>query len=85
MAGRMKEVALPDGRTVNGVIIPFQGGVEHWNEYLLDDGTVIRVKVVTTEIVRVDGQWDKQGNPWYLVETTNVVKVSAAEALRQKG
>lgn len=61
----------------------FQTGGEHWNEYLVDDGTVVRVKLVVTEIIRLDGEYNAQGEPLYTVESTNVSAISAPEELRQ--
>ena len=54
---------------------------ENWNEYLADDGSVIRVKLVVTEIVRVDGMYDDQGAPGYWIKSANVTNVSAPEEL----
>lgn len=57
---------------------------EHWNEYLLEDGTVIKMKLVVTDVVRVDDEFDGEGNPVYVVKSTNVVSVSAPEELKRK-
>lgn len=73
------------GQMVDATEVSFQAGGEHWNEYLLDDGSVIKLKTVTTEIVRVDGQYDQDGNPLYVVRSTNIVTVSAPEKLRRPG
>lgn len=83
--GRKKKVQLPDGSFVDATIIPFRGDVEHWNEYLLDDSTVVRMKAVVTEIARLDGQYDAEGNPAYIINSTNVTHVSAPEDLKKRG
>lgn len=70
---------------VEATQVPFQVGGEHWNEYLCDDGSVLRMKVVTTEIFRVDGRYDNEGNPTYVVKSTNVLTVSAPDKLRRQG
>jgi hypothetical protein len=70
------------GKEVEVTVLSFQVGGEHWNEYLVDDGTVIRMKTVATEINRIDQEYDEEGNPVYLVKSTNVVNVSAPEKLR---
>jgi hypothetical protein len=59
--------------------------VEHWNEYLLDDGTIVRLKAVVTEIVRIEGRYDPEGNPAYAINTTNVAHISAPEELKKGG
>lgn len=62
----------------------FQTGAEHWNEYLLTDGSVVRLKAVVTEILKVDGKFDNEGNPVYVVKSANVVTVSASDRAREK-
>jgi hypothetical protein len=64
--------------------VGFRSSGEHWNEYLADDGTVIRIKLVVTEVLRVDGAYDDEGNPGYLVKSTNVTNISAPDDLRRK-
>ena len=63
--------------------VGFRTGAEHWNEYLIDDGTVVRIKLVATEVLRVDGEYDPQGNPVYIVASTNVTAVSAPQEKRR--
>lgn len=82
--GRKRKVQLPDGTTVDATVVPFRGDVEHWNEYLLDDHTVVRMKAVVTEIARLDGQYDAEGNPAYIVFSTNVTHVSPPEELKRR-
>lgn len=64
--------------------VGFRTSGEHWNEYLLDDGTVLRIKLVATEILRIDGEFDAQGNPAYVVASTNVTAVSASQDKRKE-
>jgi hypothetical protein len=56
---------------------------EYWNEYLLDDGTVLRFKGVVTGVFRVEGQYDPEGNPMYAVRSNNIVSVSAPDDMRK--
>lgn len=78
---RTKKVKLPDGREIEGEIMPFQSGGEHWNEYLVEDGTVIKIKLVASEVVRLNGEYDQAGNPVYIVQSTNVLSVSVPDEL----
>jgi hypothetical protein len=78
-----KKVQLPDGRWVEGTLMHFQTGGEHWNEYLVDDGTLLRVKLVATEVVKVDGQFDQEGNPVYVLNSANVMVVRSPEDLKR--
>jgi hypothetical protein len=83
--GRKKKIRLQDGSFADATIVPFRGDVEHWNEYLLDDGTVVRMKLVVTEVARLDGEYDDEGNPVYVINSSNVTHVSAPEDLKKGG
>lgn len=81
---RKKKIQLPNGQSVEASEVPFQTGAEHWNEYVLQDGSVLKLRTVTTEILRVDGQYDNDGNPVYILKSTNVLAVSAPDSLRRQ-
>jgi hypothetical protein len=80
---RKRRTRLPDGREVDATEIGFRSSGEHWNEYLVDDGTVIRIKIIATEVVRIDDEYDADGNPVYVVKSGNVMAISAPEDLRR--
>ena len=79
---RRKKVTI-GGEEVDAVEIPFQAGAEHWNEYLLNDGSVLKMKTITTEVLRLEDRYDNDGNPTYLLKSTNVLAVSAPDELRR--
>ncbi|MBU4252745.1 MAG: hypothetical protein Q8N62_05600 [Candidatus Omnitrophota bacterium] len=58
---------------------------EYWNQYLLDDGTVIKMKLVATKALRVDNKYDQEGNPLYIIQSTNITSVNAPDNLKKKG
>ena len=68
-----QKIKGPDGKEHDATPIGFQNAREYWNEYLLDDGTIIRLKLVATEVLRVDGMKDANGGPVYVVKSTNVI------------
>jgi hypothetical protein len=80
---RKKKVNLPGIGVVDGVEVGFRPEGENWNVYLADDGTVIRLKLVATDVVRLEGQYDAQGNPVYFVQSSNIMAISAPENLRR--
>jgi len=81
---RRTKIQLPNGEEVDAVELSFQTSGEHWNEYLLDDGSVVRLKLVLTSIARIEGMYDPNGAPVYVAQSTNVMSVSAPENLRRK-
>ena len=84
MEGKKKKVKIGPGQEVDATEVSYRTSGEFWNEYLTEDGSVIKVKLVVTDIVRVDGAYDIQGQPIYFVQSSNVVAVSAPEELRKK-
>jgi hypothetical protein len=74
----------PDGEDHEVTELSFQNAREHWNEYLLDDGTVLKLKPVATQVFRFEDLRDGDGNPMYIIKSTNVTVVSVPETLRKK-
>ena len=81
---RKRKANLPGLGQVDVTEVGFRASGEHWNEYLADDGTVIRMKLVVTDIVRIDGKYDDEGNPAYWIKSSNVTNVSAPDELRKE-
>ena len=52
---------------------------EHWNTYQLEDGHEVRVKLVVSQMLRVPGKVDPEGNPVYLIRHTQSVVVAAPD------
>ena len=72
------------GRQVEASPIDVSQCSERWNEYLLEDGTVLKMKLVLQKVLRVDGQYDAERNPVYIMQSTNVSTVSSPEELKKK-
>ena len=73
------------GQQVDAETVEATQSSERWNEYLLEDGTVLKLKTVLTNVYRVEGQYDAEGNPVYVVQSTNVISAVAPQELRRKG
>jgi len=63
------------GREVEATEVEFLTRKEDFNEYQLTDGTVIKMKTVVTDVVKIEGEVDPEGNPVYQVRSTNIVRV----------
>ena len=53
---------------------------EHQNTYLLDYGTVMNMRTVVVSVARLANRW-KDGQPIYVIQSQNVLNVSAPERL----
>ena len=78
MAG-VRQIQGPDGQPHDAEPVGFRTVGEHFNEYLLDDGTVLRVKLVLTEIMKIADMRDAQGNPIYFFQHQQVTSVDVPQ------
>jgi len=72
------------GEEVQALPIDINQTSENWNQYLLDDGTLIKMKLVATKVMRIDDKYDAEGNPLYIIQSTNITSVNAPAHLKKK-
>ena len=81
---KLEKFKLPSGESVDGEQVEINQSSEHWNQYLLEDGSVLKLKSVATKIVRLKDQYDPIGNPVYFLQSNNVVTVDSPEELKKR-
>jgi len=59
-------------------------GGEHWNKYILLDGTEMKVKAVVAEVLRVEGAYAPNGDPLYNINASIIVTTHAPDQLKKK-
>ena len=72
------------GREVLGEEIEFEVEKESFNTYILHDGTKVKIKTVVSDVVRLDVH-KEDGEPVYLLTSTNIVSAIVPENLKRKG
>jgi hypothetical protein len=70
------------GEDVDAFEIPFES-TERWTEIRLEDG--LRLKAVVSNVYRVDGKTDNQGNPVYAIKSTNAMVTEVGPTKRTTG
>lgn len=71
-------------QSVEATPMPIVNSSEVWAEYLLGDGTVIKVKFAVTEILRLEGQFNDVGDPQFYVRGNQLVNaVNCPEETRK--
>jgi hypothetical protein len=84
MAERKVRV-MHDGKEVDAFDVPIKESSDKWSEYVLDDGTVIRIKLSLISAARVPGSYDNLGYPAYAtVVTPTLVVVDSDPKFRRK-
>ena len=71
------------GRQVEATPIDVNQSSEKWNDYLLEDGTVLKMKLILKKVMRVDNEYDAEGNPIYVMQSTNVSTITAPKDLKR--
>jgi hypothetical protein len=71
------------GREVQGEGVEFETEREAFNSYQLQDGTTLKLKSVVIEIVRLD-QFNRAGDPVYVIRSQNIVAAVVPENLKKK-
>ena len=70
-------------RSIEAEDMEFKTSREDWNEYQVEDGFTVRIKLVVSSILKTQER-DPQGNPVYIVQSTNIVKVLPPETYSRK-
>lgn len=72
---------------IDGNEVPISESTERWSEMILEDGTILRVKAMVLGAIRIDGQWDPEGNPLYALRggPPTVSMVSVPDRLKRPG
>lgn len=79
-----KNQVVAAGKLVDAEVVEVREATRPWTDFLLEDGTRLRVNVVILNCHRIEGEYDQRGNPKYLVNTQNVISATAPEELRRK-
>ncbi len=66
-----------------GEDVAFNTILESWNEYKLEDGTEVRLKVVVKRVIRTLRR-NASGEPIYVVQSQNVLDTRVSDDLIEK-
>ena len=83
MADRIP-ISKPDGSVTYGVEVDMQSSKENWNEYALEDGTRLRLKVVVQQVVRLEDR-NPGGEPIYVIKSMNILDARVPDILKARG
>ena len=72
------------GKKVTGQTVEFDVEKENWNIYSLEDGTKLRMRSVVAQLIRLENEYNQQGDPVYLVNSQNIVSADVPDHLKKK-
>ena len=62
----------------DGVEVGVRESTERWSEVTLEDGSVLRLKPSVFSAIRIEGEYDPDGNPMYAVKAGQVLVIASA-------
>lgn len=65
--------------------VPIKESTERWTEIHLEDGAVLRIKPVVLSAIRVENQYDQEGNPIYQLKVNQLMTVASIPDHLRKG
>jgi hypothetical protein len=83
---KMVKVPFPNPNSPlrDGFEVGVSESTEKWSEVTLLDGTILRIRPSVISAIRIDGEYDADGNPGYMLKAQpTVVIVSSPEHLRR--
>lgn len=72
------------GRMVDAERLSFINKEEHWSQYVIEDGAIIRFKVEALTVHKVVGETDKDGNPLYVMQFKQAMVLAKAPIKDEK-
>ena len=81
--GQKKTVEY-QGRKVPGEVLEFEAKTEGWNQYTLEDGTSLKMKLVLLDVTRVLNEYGPTGDPVYMFSAQQIVGVTPPDNLKKK-
>lgn len=71
-------------RVVSAEKVEFNPITENWSLYRLEDGSVVRLRLIVSEIFKLPGSDPVTGMPQYLAKSTNIMAVEPARSSMTK-
>jgi len=62
-------------RLVEAVTVDFTAEAEPWETFVLEDGSVVKMRVTPNSIMRLEGEFDAGGNPIYVINNSVAIRV----------
>ena len=66
------------GNVIEAEKMEFKQIEENWSLYKLEDGTIVKIKLIVSDVFKLPGNDPLTGMPQLLVKSTNVMSVEPA-------
>lgn len=81
----VKRTVTYNGRQVEGEVVAFEQPIENWTQYILEDGTILKMRLVLLEVVRLLGEYNQTtGDPVYVFQAQQMIGANSPDKLKKK-
>lgn len=74
----------PESAPRDGIEVGIKESTERWSEVTLEDGSIIRLKATVFSAIRIDDEYDPEGNPIYVLKAGQVMTIVSTPTSLQK-
>lgn len=71
------------GRKVQGQSVDFTAKSENWQQYELEDGSQLKMKIVLLDVVRLD-EYNENGDPVYQFSAQQLIGIQVPDEFKKK-
>ncbi len=79
-----KKTVEYQGRKVQGQSVDFTAKSENWQQYELEDGSQVKMKVVLLDVIRLVDEYNKNGDPVYQFSAQQIIGMTIPDELKKK-
>lgn len=72
------------GKMRDAVSVEAVNSKEPWTEYELEDGSTLKIRTVLLDCLRVEDEYDADGNPVYMLKANGIMTAIVPDGLKQK-
>ena len=80
-----KQTVPYQGRQVSAQMVEFEAKTpEQFSQYKLEDGTEVKVKTVLLSVLRLDNEYNENGDPVYQFQIQQIIGAVVPDNLKRK-
>lgn len=79
LMGNLRDKVMPD----SDKFIEYAADKEPWAQYTLENGAVIRIRVMVTNIIDT-GNYNPDGSPWYNIKMQQVMDMTWPDDIKRE-
>ena len=85
MSEKKVKIDVPGIGLVDATEVSISESTERWTDIQLSDGSVLRIKPIVLSALRIENNYDQEGNPLYQLKVNQLMTIASAPDHLKKG